>query len=364
MEIIDAELLPVTFRDRVSESGELVIPSHNPANYELSPETVKALADSIPPETMRSYRRWWEQCGEWCAQNNRDFLPMTSQTLTEWTRVLTETPSPKTGASLSGSYIGIAIAAVRTLHTWKGHDKPDDTQARMLLKAHKKRLSDAGRRVKKSAVVDLDGFTAMVQQCDTSTLTGLRDRLIVIWSIWAFTRRSEFAARNIPDATVMKEGLVLYFSSSKTDQAGDGVDVKMPRRDDILDPVTAWTEYRTALAERGLTTGRILRRVDRWGNIGGDLKAESVNDIIQKIAAAAGVDYDENGLKLTAHGLRASGATIADEHGATGAYLRRQGRWSPTSNVAEGYIRHKDEWKNNAVANVPTIPAPRTSDTA
>ncbi|GAA1196786.1 hypothetical protein GCM10009664_71770 [Kitasatospora gansuensis] len=35
------------------------------------------------------------------------------------------------------------------------------------------------------------------------------------------------------------------------------------------------------------------------------------------VFALSGVAYDENGLKLTAHGLRAAGASIADENGAS-----------------------------------------------
>ncbi|MEU4948052.1 hypothetical protein ACFYN3_01680 [Streptomyces lavendulae] len=288
---------------------------------------------------------------------------MTSQTLTEWTRVLAETVSERTGDLYGASALTQAVSAILALHTWA--DVPDDLHpnpkaARLLIKAHKKRQADAGRRVKKSATLDLDGCAAMVQQCDTTTLVGLRNRLIVVWSVWAMTRRSEFADRVLPDAVVVPtKGMRLFFASSKTDQAAEGEWVSMPARDDLLDPVTAYTEYRDALAAAGITTGKILRRIDRWGTIGDELSAESVNDIIQALAAAAGVAWDDQGNKLTAHGLRATGATLADEAGASDAVKRKQGRWSPHSKVADGYVRHRDEWGGNAMANVPAVPAPR-----
>ncbi|MER7336876.1 hypothetical protein ABT403_03330 [Streptomyces sp. NPDC000075] len=288
---------------------------------------------------------------------------MTTETLTEWIRVTIDTPSEKTGAPYGASALGQAVAAILAAHTWSRipvERHPDPRPARLLIKAHKKRLADCGRRVKKSATVDTDGFVAMVRECDTSTLTGLRDRLIIVWSIWAMTRRSEFSDRVLPDAVVVpRKGVRLFFASSKTDQGAEGEWVVMPRRDDLLDPVTAYVEYRDALAAAGITTGKILRRIDRWGNVGEELSAESVNDIIQARAEAAGVLYDDNGLKFTAHGARASGATIADENGASGAAIRRQGRWSPNSKVADGYIRPRDEWDGNAMAKVPVIPAPR-----
>ncbi|AXE23530.1 hypothetical protein C0216_08695 [Streptomyces globosus] len=291
-------------------------------------------------------------------------VPMTTETLTEWIRVTIDTPSEKTGESYGASALGQAVAAVLAAHTWSRipiEQHPDPRPARLLIKAHKKRQAAAGCRVKKSATVDTAGFVAMVEQCDTETLTGLRDRLIVIWSIWAMTRRSEFSDRVLPDAVVVpRKGVRLFFATSKTDQGAEGEWVVMPRRDDVLDPVAAYTEYRDALAAAGITTGKILRRIDRWGNIGDELSAESVNDIIQALADAAGVLYDDNGVKLTAHGLRASGATIADENGASGAAIRRQGRWSPNSKVADGYIRPRDEWDGNAMASVPSMPAQRT----
>jgi hypothetical protein len=366
LEIADGELLPVAHRDSSRDRGYPDFPARAAADYWLSPETVEALKEAIPAETYRKYMAWQERAAQWCAIENRTLVPMTTQTLTEWVRVLTETIAERTGQPYSASALGQAVAAVLALHTWAQipdslhpHPKP----ARALIKAHKRRLAQAGRRVTRSAVVDTNGFAAMVSQCDTSTLTGLRDRLICIWSIWAMTRRSEFTARVFHDAVVIpSKGVRLYFAASKTDQAAEGEWVSMPARDDALDPVTAYTEYRDGLAERCITTGPILRRIDRWGNIGDALAAESVNDICQKIADAAGVAWDDEGRKLTAHGLRASGATIADENGASGAAIRKQGRWSLNSKVADGYIRPRDEWSGNAMAKVPVIPAPRTSE--
>ncbi|MFB7517236.1 hypothetical protein [Streptomyces sp. NPDC056144] len=356
LDIIDAELLPVGH-----ETHPLV---HNAADHELSPETVEALKAAIPPETYRKYDFWLKKAEVWCTAMGRTYFPMTTETLTEWIRVTSDTPSDKTRQPYGASALGQAVAAILAAHTWARvpvERHPDPRPARLLIKAHKKRLADTGRRVKKSATVDIDGFAAMVQQCDTTTLRGLRDRLIAVWSVWAMTRRKEFAARVIPDVVVVpRKGVRLFFASSKTDQAAEGEWVTMPRRDDLLDPVTSWTEYRDALAAVGITDGAILRRIDRWGNVGEALSAESVNDIIQALAEKAGVLYDENGLKLTAHGARASGATIADENGASGAAIRKQGRWSPNSKVADGYIRPRDEWDGNAMAKIPTIPAPRT----
>lgn len=362
LEIVDAELPPVAQRD--ADYPEF--PARTAADYELSRETVEALKEAIPSQTYRNYTAWQERAAAWCASQGRMLVPMTSQTLTEWTRVLTEAVSGRTGKPYSASSLEQAVAAILALHTWADVAEelhPNPKAARTLIKAHRRNQAQAGRRVKKSAVLDADGFAAMVRQCDVTTLRGLRDRLICVWGVWAMTRRSELAARILPDAVVVPgKGIRLYFAASKTDQAAEGEWVSMPARDDLLDPVTAYTQYRDALAERGITTGAILRRIDRWGNVGDALSAESVNDICQEIAELAGVAWDDEGRKLTAHGLRASGATIADENGASGAAIRKQGRWSPNSKVADGYIRPRNEWSGNAMAKVPSLPAQRTPE--
>lgn len=358
LEVLDGELLPVEHRGVIAQAGGRDYPARTAEDYKVSPSTVEALRQSIPPETYRKYSAWQNQARSWCAENNRTLLPMTTQTLTEWTHVLTDTVSPRTGQPYGESALTQAVSAILALHTWAEVPEelhPNPRAARTLIKAHKRRLARSGRRVKKSATVDLAGFAAMVRQCDTTTLRGLRDRLICIWSVWAMTRRSELAARILPDAVVVPgKGVRLYFSDSKTDQDAEGEWVSMPARADLFDPVTAYTEYRDALAEHGITTGPILRRIDRWGNIGDALSAESVNDIVQAIAEAAGVIWDDDGHKLTAHGLRATGVTLADEAGASDAMKRKHGRWSPNSKVADGYVRPRDEWTGNAMAKVPT----------
>lgn len=358
LEVLDGELLPAEQSAVLTPSGPRDYPARTAEDYRISPETVEALRRSIPAETYRKYSAWQEQARAWCAQQNRTLLPMTTQTLTEWTRVLTQTPSKRTGKPYGDSSLTQAVAAILALHTWAEVPEdlhPNPRAARSLIKAHKRGLARSGRRVKKSATVDLEGFAAMVRSCDTTTLRGLRDRLVCIWSVWAMTRRSELAARILPDAVVVPgKGVRLFFAESKTDQEAEGEWVSMPARDDLFDPVTAYTEYREALARHGVTEGLILRRIDRWGNLGDGLAAESVNDIVQAVADSVGVLWDEEGRKLTAHGLRATGATFADEAGASDAMKRKQGRWSPGSKVADGYVRPRDEWKGNAMANIAT----------
>ncbi|MFF9982854.1 site-specific integrase [Streptomyces erythrochromogenes] len=297
---------------------------------------------------------------------------MTTETLTEWVQHLTTVISDRTKNHYSVSSLEQALAAIRWLHKQAKQSAPDDTDARALIRAHGKRQSDGGRKIRRSAIVTPEQVADVVAQCDIATLTGLRDRFIVVTSFSAWTRRSELSALNISDIGEDQGDLVIFFRSSKTDQAGQGEEVRLKPREDLLCPLTAWREYRAALAMHGIVTGRALRRIDRWGNIdpGKDsgyaagMSPATINDITKKLTAAAGCDTDGFGRKVTAHGWRASGYSAAKKNGASSEAARKHGRWSERSGIPDRvYDRAQDPHTENPMAAVPLVPAQR-NDTA
>ncbi|WP_405942545.1 hypothetical protein [Streptomyces sp. NBC_00207] len=355
-------------------------PAWTNRDFELSERTRAKLVQTVPPETLRAYERWWTLTVSWCASQGRVPLPMTDETLTEWVRTLTDAIAPKTGQKYGVSALRQAVAAIKKVHTLNGYEgKPELTYAaRQLVKAHGKELSEAGRRTRKSAVMDepqqwLDVLA--LEACDPATLVGLRNRLLVVWSLNLWTRRSELARLNLvdvrevteristPDGPAYRVGLDVFFRSSKTDQAGAGTTSKLAARADELCPVEVWRLWRAALAARGIVEGRVVRGVDRWGNLTASYSGSSINRVTQELVEAAGYLYDENGRKFTAHGWRASGYSAAERHGASREDLHEAGRWSPESKAAEGYGRSRGT-RGGAMASVPLNQAsePATSD--
>ncbi|MEU5866923.1 tyrosine-type recombinase/integrase [Nonomuraea sp. NPDC047529] len=91
------------------------------------------------------------------------------------------------------------------------------------------------------------------------------------------------------------------------------------------------------LAGAGMTTGPLFRPIDRHGRIAARahpaagrgrrerLTPQTVNLIVKRAAAAAGLDHAE---AYTAHGLRAGGATSAAKAGAPMSAITRHGRWA------------------------------------
>ncbi|WP_157523181.1 hypothetical protein [Herbidospora cretacea] len=74
-----------------------------------------------------------------------------------------------------------------------------------------------------------------------------------------------------------------------------------------------------------------------------------MNTIVGDLAVRAGVP---NAGTVTAHSLRAGGATVAYAAGVPVSVIAAHGRWAPNSPVVLGYIRAVDRWRDNAMRNV------------
>ena len=111
----------------------------------------------------------------------------------------------------------------------------------------------------------------------------------------------------------------------------------------------AWIEL---LVGRGIHHRPLLRYVDRHGRVAGEpgamlagrpsatgrLSGHAINAIVQRAGRAAGIDVKY----LTAHSMRAGGASGAHLGGADLLTIGRHGGWADGSNALLGYIRDVD----------------------
>ncbi|MFF7995055.1 hypothetical protein ACFZDG_35460 [Kitasatospora xanthocidica] len=348
----------------VRADGQIVadVSEWTDADHLLTERTREKLRAAVPAETFRAYQRWWRLAATWCATAGRVPLPMTPQTLTEFVRVLTDTISDRTKRPYSVASLEQAVAAVRAVHTQAGWDgMPGTTEARTLIRDHGARLADDGRAEKQSAIVTADQALEIAESCDPAALAGARDRVLISFSFAAWTRRSELAALTLVDVRVStdpaKPGVYVRFRKSKTDQAGKGAEAFLPARGgDALCPLQAYRTWRTLLAERGITSGRLLRGVylarTPARQITDSIAPRTVNDISKRLVGAAGYAVDEQGREFTAHGWRASGRSAARAAGASKESADRHGRWSEKTNTGDRYERDRGELADHPMAKV------------
>jgi integrase len=311
----------------------------------LSPVTRRRLAEARRPNTTRAYDRQWRDFLTWCNRHRRTPFVATGETLAEYVAHLCE-------EGLSPATIDQAIATVRVAHRIKGHNNtPPAHDARDVLKGYRRERADDGQaNQRKAPPVLIPELRKMIETCDLATPRGLRDRLLLVLGLALMGRRSELVALNLGDVTETAEGLEVTIRASKTDRDARGETIAIPAgTHPLTNPVAAWREWVAVLAEHGETDGRLLRRIDRHGNIGASLSGNAVNVILKGLATAAELPNAE---LYTAHGLRAGGATVAYAAGVPVATIARHGRWDPKSPVVLGYIRAVDRWRDNAMRNV------------
>jgi integrase len=344
-EPIAAELVTVVTHPRLAV--------HTDRDHELSDDAQQAIDDSIPDNTRRAYGRQWESFTNWCSTDGRVPLPATPKTLAQYVRHLTITPSERTGRTPAPSSIEQAMAVIRAAHKAAGHrDQPETAPALRILKGYKKGQSESGTRKRKAPAINLPKLRLLIGDCDTTTLAGLRDRTIFILGFTMMARRSELAGLHIEDVKEDDEGdLTILIRSSKTDQEGNGVEVIVPRGvHNETDPVRVVRAYKEALAERGVTTGRLLRAVNQWDRITHDaMSGDAINEMVQRRAARA---LPDDHLVYTAHGFRAGGAGEAYRKKAPLSAIRNQGRWAEGSPQVLEYIRVVDARKENPMRGI------------
>lgn len=283
--------------------------------------------------TRKAYERDWADFCRWCAGHDVVPLPALPQVVGLY---LTHC-----AGRLAAATLGRRLAAIATLH--RLHDHPLDTRhptIHTLLRGIRRTRGTAQRRV---AAATTPLLRAMLSTCDSS-LTGTRDRALLLLGFAGALRRSEIVALNIGDLTFVPEGLRLVVRRSKTDQEGAGETIGVVRTGSATCPVNALQMW---LAMAAITDGRLFRRVDRHGNCGAALTDQSVALILKKRAALAGLDA----AVFSGHSLRAGLATSAAQHGVEERLIMKTTRHRSLP-VLRRYLRDGELFLGNASGRI------------
>ncbi|GAB2519051.1 site-specific integrase [Lysobacter humi (ex Lee et al. 2017)] len=199
------------------------------------------------------------------------------------------------------------IAVLSKAHQLRRVENPcEQPPVRHLLARARRAANKRGDRPTKKTAITRRELEALVATCD-ETLEGLRDRALLYFAFASGgRRRSEVAAADFADLKRLPEGGYVYrLQHSKTQQAGPSANSTpdKPVLGVAAEALEAW------IRASGLTEGRIFRRL--WTNrIGPGLSPAAVAEIVQRRAAAAGLDGDFAG-----HSLRSGFVTEGGRQG-------------------------------------------------
>jgi hypothetical protein len=392
------------------------------ADFEVPDATTTLIAEAVPENTALAYRSRWRSFEAWCARAGRVALPATAQTVAAYlTHLATE-------RGLKATSVDAHLTAIRAVHRGAGATAPAALTARKVVVAAQRREAARDGRYgpRKAVPVMAADLPAIVAACDDQTAAGLRDRAVVLLGFALLARRSELAALNLSDVEfVGGEGIAVTIRSSKTDQSARGVIRRIHyAANERVCPVRAVLAWTTFLAARGVTTGPLFTRIDRWGNIGptaggryagplasegttvpavpggsgrdGRLRPQAVGAIVTALCESAGLARraaatssrtdtapagdaaDANGVssatdpaipaaetrRYSGHSLRRGGASSKLAVGAQPLHVSRHGRWSDGSRSFAGYVEEATGFGDDNPTKGLLLCTPCTSDSS
>ncbi|HEY0205859.1 MAG TPA: tyrosine-type recombinase/integrase [Acetobacteraceae bacterium] len=280
--------------------------------------------NAAAPATQRAYKADWTHYARWCDAHG--FVPVPALPTT-------------VGAYLAEIHaltiIRRRLAALGKMHRFNGlpwNPAHRDIQGPLqgLLRTH-------GRPVRKAAALTLPMLRRLVATCDR-TARGRRNRALLLIGFAATLRRSELVALLVEDTAVAADGLRLRIAraKAKTDQAGQGAEVGLPRGRHLETcPVRAFEDWQAMVRRRA---GPLFRRVGAGGRIGdAPLHPDVVRRILAHRTGLAGLEVD-GFARLSAHALRSGFITEAYAGGVRDEDIMRHTRHRDLRTM-RGYVQ-------------------------
>jgi integrase len=189
--------------------------------------------------------------------------------------------------------------------------------------------------VQKAAALTLPMLRQLVATCDQSA-RGRRDRALLLFGFAGALRRSELVALRVEDVALVAGGLRLRIGRGKTDQAGQGAEIGLPRGRHIETcPVHAFAAWQ-AVAKR--KAGPLFRKISTAGGIGDSaLHPDAVRRILAHRVGMAGIVVEDFG-RLSAHALRVGFITAAYDQGVRDEDIMRHTRHRDLRSM-RGYVQ-------------------------
>jgi len=293
-------------------------------------------AHAKAPNTLKAYRADWADFSEWCALHRQGFLPATPQTVALYLTDLARTHKVST--------LYRRLSGISQAHQAAGFPTPTGAaQVRLVFQGIRRTLGSASSQKNPAITAEV---RAMVETLQLDTLSGVRDRALLLVGFAGAFRRSELVSLDVADVTFNADGLVAQLRRSKTDQEGQGRKVGLPFGSNPLTcPVRA---LRAWFSQGVIASGPIFRPIDRHGNLQRvRLTDQSVALIVKRCARAAGLDWE----RYAGHSLRAGLATAAAMADVSERSIMAQ-TGHKSLPVARRYIRDGSLFRRNAAAAV------------
>ena len=315
--------------EKLTARVDILVATHN-----LEGRAFEYLSQSVADNTKKAYKADWEHFTNWCQERGFQSMPASSRTVALYLTHMAET-------GFKTSTMQRRVSAISRIHQVRELPSPTHTQLFKSTWSGIRRAKGTIQVGKEPALVA--DIQAMVRGLP-ATLTGTRDRALILLGFAGAFRRSELVSLNVEDLTITRDGIVVLLRRSKTDQEGEGRKVGIPYGSypDTcpVRTVQAWLEASE------INAGPIFRGINRHGQMAETRMCDhTVARIVKRSVARLGMESAD----YAGHSLRAGLATSAAAAGKSERSIMAQtGHTNPT--MVRKYIREGSLFRDNAAA--------------
>ena len=289
------------------------------------------LFGGIKPVTVREYQSDLTLFSQWLDENNLpDELPIPPETVRNWLENCADN-------GIRPNTIKRRKAAVGFLHEINGL-LTDNPRHHPLLQGLCKKVQQVrsqkgqSNRLLQKEPLTGDKLKKLIRrQCDKKTLTGLRNRALLLVGFYAALRRSELCQLQWSDITIKDDHaqMTLIIRHSKTDKRSEGRSLTLYKGIPNYCPIQALLDWQHA---SGLKTGYVFRNLNKL-HVNKPINAQAYAKLIKQGCEKAGLDP----ALYSGHSTRRGMLVTASNKGAKLHILKNHARHQ-NSKVTEHYI--------------------------
>ncbi len=244
----------------------------------------------------------------WCAQEGRQALPASAETVAGFIDAMAVAKAPAT--------VRRYVSSIATFHRAAGVNNPCDS---LTVKLALKRMHRERGRAQQQAAPLTDRLVERLLAAPGRRLRDLRHKAMLVVAYTTMARRAELVALQLADLQVDADGFgTIVIRRSKTDQEGFGAVAPIPA--DAMRHVATW------IAAARITDGKLFRAVLKGNRIGGALDPGDVARAFKAMARRAGLSADETA-RISGHSTRVGAAQDMLRYGEQLPGIMQAGRW-------------------------------------
>ena len=337
--------------------SETQLESHMQEMKELAELTMQVSRNAKSPNTLNGYASDWEDFDAWCRKRRLQSLPASPQVVAAYL----SDRATNCWSGPSGRLRKITEKAPLKLPTllhrlWgikykhKEHGYQFDTGCSEIENVVSSlRRSNTAKEARKDPLL-LSDIRGMVEHLP-NTLTGIRDKALLLVAFASAMRRSEIADIQLSNLKFVEEGLEIHLNWSKTGSR----EIQVPYGSNPLTcPIRA---LRAWLTSSNIANGAVFRNINKHGQISDKpLTGAAVALIVKrngyvqnKIKTAS--EKENHTPSYAGHSLRAGFCTTAAIAGVPEHLIMSQAGHKK-SDTTKKYIRIANKWTENAAIKI------------